>query len=66
MARRSDPLSAASANASGVAAGEVWPGSDWIDLYQLHRPDAHTDIDETLGALTDLIHKGKIRYIGSS
>jgi aryl-alcohol dehydrogenase-like predicted oxidoreductase len=34
-------------------------GTDWIDLYQLHRPDAHTDIDETLGPLTDLIHQGK-------
>jgi len=40
--------------------------TDWIDLYQLHRPDAHTDIDETLGALTDLVHQGKVRYIGSS
>ncbi len=41
-------------------------GTDWIDLYQLHRPDPHTDVDETLGALTDLVHQGKIRYIGSS
>src|SRR5256885_2662509 len=41
-------------------------GTDWIDLYQLHRPDPHTDIDETLGALTDLVHQGKIRYLGSS
>ena len=41
-------------------------GTDWIDLYQLHRPDPDTDIDETLGALTDLVHQGKIRYIGSS
>jgi aryl-alcohol dehydrogenase-like predicted oxidoreductase len=40
--------------------------TDWIDLYQLHRPDAHTDIDETLGALTDLVRQGKVRYIGSS
>jgi aryl-alcohol dehydrogenase-like predicted oxidoreductase len=36
--------------------------TDWIDLYQLHRPDAHTDIDETLGALTDLVHQGKALY----
>jgi aryl-alcohol dehydrogenase-like predicted oxidoreductase len=36
------------------------------DLYQLHRPDAHADIDETLGAVTDLIHQGKVSYIGSS
>jgi aryl-alcohol dehydrogenase-like predicted oxidoreductase len=41
-------------------------GTDWIDLYQMHRPDPETDIDETLGALTDLVHQGKIRYIGSS
>jgi aryl-alcohol dehydrogenase-like predicted oxidoreductase len=40
--------------------------TDWIDLYQLHRPDPHTDIDETLAALTDLVHQGKVRYIGSS
>ena len=40
--------------------------TDWIDLYQLHRPEADTDIDETLGALTDLVRAGKIRYIGSS
>src|ERR1700744_830760 len=41
-------------------------GTDWIDLYQIHRPEADTDIDETLGALSDLVHQGKIRYIGSS
>src|SRR3954469_1403392 len=41
-------------------------GTDYIDLYQLHRPDAHTDIDETLAALTDLVQQGKVRYIGSS
>ena len=41
-------------------------GTDWIDLYQLHRPDPTTDIDETLGALTDLVRQGKVRYIGSS
>ena len=41
-------------------------GTDWIDLYQIHRPDHTADIDETLGALTDLVHQGKIRYIGSS
>ncbi len=40
--------------------------TDWIDLYQVHRPDPSTDIDETLGALTDLVHAGKVRYIGSS
>ena len=36
-------------------------GTDWIDLYQIHRPDPTCDIDETLGALTDLITAGKIR-----
>ena len=41
-------------------------GTDWIDLYQLHRPVPGTDIDETLGALTDLVQQGKVRYIGSS
>jgi len=41
-------------------------GTDWIDLYQIHRPEADTDIDETLGALSDLIHAGKVRAIGSS
>lgn len=40
--------------------------TDWIDLYQVHRPDPATDIDETLGALSDLIHEGKVRAIGSS
>jgi aryl-alcohol dehydrogenase-like predicted oxidoreductase len=41
-------------------------GTEWIDLYQIHRPDPTTDIDETLGALTDLVRAGKIRYFGSS
>jgi aryl-alcohol dehydrogenase-like predicted oxidoreductase len=41
-------------------------GTDWIDLYQMHRPDPSTDIDETLSALSDLVHAGKIRYFGSS
>jgi aryl-alcohol dehydrogenase-like predicted oxidoreductase len=41
-------------------------GTDYIDLYQIHRPDPAVDIDETLGALTDLIRAGKICYAGSS
>jgi aryl-alcohol dehydrogenase-like predicted oxidoreductase len=41
-------------------------GTDWIDLYQVHRPTPETDLDETLGALTDLVHQGKVRYIGHS
>ena len=40
--------------------------TDWIDLYQVHRWDPFTDHDETLGALTDLVAQGKVRYIGSS
>src|SRR5919205_2113888 len=40
--------------------------TDWIDLYQIHRPEQDTDIDETLGALTDLVRAGKVRAIGSS
>jgi aryl-alcohol dehydrogenase-like predicted oxidoreductase len=41
-------------------------GTDHIDLYQMHRPEADTDVEETLGALTDLQRQGKIRYFGSS
>ena len=41
-------------------------GTDYIDLYQIHRPEPETDIDETLGALSDLIRAGKILYAGSS
>jgi aryl-alcohol dehydrogenase-like predicted oxidoreductase len=40
--------------------------TDWIDLYQLHRPDPLTPIEETLDALTDLIRAGKVRYLGCS
>lgn len=40
--------------------------TDYIDLYQLHRPSPSIPVDETLGALTDLIQQGKVRYIGSS
>ncbi len=40
--------------------------TDWIDLYQLHRPDEGTPIEETLSALDDLVHAGKVRYLGSS
>ena len=41
-------------------------GTDHIDLYQIHRPEADTDVEETLVALTDLQRQGKIRYFGSS
>ena len=40
--------------------------TDWIDLYQLHRPDPLTPIDETLRALQDLVSSGKVRYLGAS
>ena len=40
--------------------------TDWIDLYQIHRYEPGIDIEETLGALTDLVRQGKVRYVGSS
>ncbi|MFS0702568.1 aldo/keto reductase [Cellulomonas sp. 179-A 4D5 NHS] len=40
--------------------------TDHIDLYQVHRPSPDTDVEETLGALTDLVRQGKVRYVGSS
>jgi aryl-alcohol dehydrogenase-like predicted oxidoreductase len=40
--------------------------TDWIDLYQIHRTDPDTPLDETLGAMTDLVRQGKVRYIGVS
>jgi aryl-alcohol dehydrogenase-like predicted oxidoreductase len=40
--------------------------TDWIDLYQLHRPDPETPIEETLSALDDLVREGKVRYVGHS
>ncbi|HEY5107753.1 MAG TPA: aldo/keto reductase [Caulobacteraceae bacterium] len=41
-------------------------GTDYVDLYQMHAPDAETPIDETLRALDDLVTSGKVRYIGNS
>jgi aryl-alcohol dehydrogenase-like predicted oxidoreductase len=41
-------------------------GTDYIDLYQVHRPDPSCDVEETLSALTDLVRSGKVRYVGSS
>ena len=40
--------------------------TDWIDLYQLHKPDPETPIEETLSALDDLVREGKVRYLGHS
>jgi len=41
-------------------------GTDHVDLYYVHRPDPATDLDETLGVLSDLVHRGKVRAIGTS
>jgi aryl-alcohol dehydrogenase-like predicted oxidoreductase len=41
-------------------------GTDYVDLYQLHHPDPHTPIDETLRALDDVVRAGKARYVGCS
>lgn len=40
--------------------------TDYIDLHQIHRPDENTDLDQTLGALSDLVRDGKLRMVGSS
>src|SRR5262249_43462608 len=40
--------------------------TDWIDLYQIHRYDGDTPLEETLGALSDLVRQGKVRYLGVS
>jgi len=51
----------------GRSRGQPAPArTDWIDLYQIHVPDADTPIEETLSALDDLVHEGKVRYIGCS
>ena len=49
-----------------VAASLRRLGTDYIDVYQMHQPDAETPIEETLEALTDLVHRGVVRYIGHS
>ena len=41
-------------------------GTDWIDLYQIHRFDPHTPVEETMEALHDVVKAGKVRYIGAS
>lgn len=51
---------------SAVEASLKRLGTDYIDLYQMHAPDADTPIEETLGALDDLVTQGKVRYIGNS
>ena len=49
-----------------VAASLKRLGTDYIDLYQMHQPDPDTPIEETLEALSDLVHRGVVRYIGHS
>ncbi len=51
---------------SAVEASLKRLNTDWIDLYQLHRPDPSTPIEETMRALDDLVRQGKVRYIGCS
>src|SRR5689334_4747917 len=51
---------------SAVEASLTRLKTDWIDVYQLHHPDPATPVEETLRALDDLIHQGKVRYIGVS
>ncbi|MBL8644264.1 MAG: aldo/keto reductase [Rhodospirillaceae bacterium] len=51
---------------SAVEASLKRLGTDYIDLYQIHRPDPFTPIDETMRALDDLVRQGKVRYIGHS
>jgi aryl-alcohol dehydrogenase-like predicted oxidoreductase len=51
---------------SAVEASLTRLRTDWIDLYQIHRPDPLTPIEETLRALDDLVRQGKVRYIGCS
>jgi aryl-alcohol dehydrogenase-like predicted oxidoreductase len=62
---RASPRSSSARRSPAVSATtSCSPAS--IDLYQVHRPDPDTDIGETLGALSDLVRHGKIRYIGNS
>jgi aryl-alcohol dehydrogenase-like predicted oxidoreductase len=50
----------------GVEASLRRLGTDWIDLYQIHCWDAHTPLEETVSTLDDLVHEGKVRYVGAS
>ena len=70
-----NPPAPAGPNASGLSRKHILAacdaslrrlGVDYIDLYQIHRFDPGTPIDETLEALNDLVHAGKVRYIGAS
>jgi len=59
-------LAGASRRLRAVEASLKRLNTDWIDLYQLHRPDRQTPIEETLRALDDLVQAGKVRWIGCS
>jgi aryl-alcohol dehydrogenase-like predicted oxidoreductase len=64
-----DPNAVGSSRRNLVAACEASLrrlGTDWIDLYQVHMWDKHTPIEETLSSLDDLVHQGKVRYVGAS
>lgn len=52
--------------AQAVEASLLRLDTEWIDLYQFHTPDPQTPVEETLSALDDLVHEGKVRYIGHS
>src|SRR5260370_42139758 len=41
-------------------------GTDWVDVYLVHWPDRETPFDETMGALADVVHDGKVRFVGVS
>ncbi len=60
---RATPAATSSSSAKPLCAA---CGTDWIDLYQIHRPQSDIPIDETLRALDDLVRDGKVRYIGTS
>ncbi|MCE7003392.1 aldo/keto reductase [Kibdelosporangium philippinense] len=51
---------------TGITVSEFAFGAMMLGLYQMHRPDPHTDIDDSLAALSDLVSAGKVRVIGSS
>jgi aryl-alcohol dehydrogenase-like predicted oxidoreductase len=65
--RGTDPPGGSAANVRRAIDGSLERlGTDYVDLYQYHRPDGVTPIDETLGALEELVEAGKVRHVGSS
>src|SRR5215510_3977707 len=62
-----DPPGGSAANVRRAIEGSLERlGTDYVDLYQYHRPDGVTPLEETLGALEELVEAGKVRHIGSS